>query len=133
FVAHGLMILARNYLDVYPYDHWSDKILPVYEQGSRFQPSTVEMVDGETSPPKLLTEADLIALMEKHGIGQWLLWVRMPLMRSTSRPSKPGCTWASPQTSGSSLGTWAWDLWKVMIPWAMKCLSLTSGLNWKLI
>lgn len=26
FVAHGLMILARNYLDVYPYDHWSDKV-----------------------------------------------------------------------------------------------------------
>uniref|UniRef100_A0A8D2BB90 DNA topoisomerase n=1 Tax=Sciurus vulgaris TaxID=55149 RepID=A0A8D2BB90_SCIVU len=69
FVAHGLMILARNYLDVYPYDHWSDKLLPVYEQGSRFQPSTVEMLDGETSPPQLLTEADLIALMEKHGIG----------------------------------------------------------------
>ncbi|XP_029784037.1 DNA topoisomerase 3-alpha isoform X2 [Suricata suricatta] len=69
FVAHGLMILARNYLDVYPYDHWSDKTLPVYERGSRFQPSTVEMVDGETSPPQLLTEADLIALMEKHGIG----------------------------------------------------------------
>lgn len=69
FVAHGLVILARNYLDVYPYDHWSDKLLPVYEQGFRFQPSTVEMVDGETSPPQLLTEADLIALMEKHGIG----------------------------------------------------------------
>ncbi|XP_008820178.1 DNA topoisomerase 3-alpha [Nannospalax galili] len=69
FIAHGLMILARNYLDVYPYDHWSDKLLPAYEQGSCFQPSTVEMVDGETSPPQLLTEADLIALMEKHGIG----------------------------------------------------------------
>ncbi|XP_040486068.1 DNA topoisomerase 3-alpha isoform X1 [Ursus maritimus] len=69
FVAHGLMILARNYLDVYPYDHWSDKTLPVYEQGACFQPSTVEMLDGETSPPQLLTEADLIALMEKHGIG----------------------------------------------------------------
>nr|XP_035929406.1 DNA topoisomerase 3-alpha [Halichoerus grypus] len=69
FVAHGLMILARNYLDVYPYDHWSDKTLPVYERGACFQPSTVEMVDGETSPPQLLTEADLIALMEKHGIG----------------------------------------------------------------
>lgn len=27
FVAHGLMILARNYLDVYPYDRWSDKVL----------------------------------------------------------------------------------------------------------
>uniref|UniRef100_A0A670JML9 DNA topoisomerase n=1 Tax=Podarcis muralis TaxID=64176 RepID=A0A670JML9_PODMU len=69
FVAHGLMILARNYLDVYPYEKWSDKVIPVYERGSRFQPTTVEMTDGETSPPQLLTEADLISLMEKHGIG----------------------------------------------------------------
>ncbi|XP_044517721.1 DNA topoisomerase 3-alpha isoform X2 [Gracilinanus agilis] len=69
FVAHGLMILAKNYLEVYIYDKWSDKVIPVYEKGSRFQPTTVEMVDGETSPPQLLTEADLIALMEKHGIG----------------------------------------------------------------
>ncbi|XP_019397469.1 PREDICTED: DNA topoisomerase 3-alpha [Crocodylus porosus] len=69
FIAQGLMILARNYLDVYPYDKWSDKVIPVYERGSRFQPTTVEMVDGETSPPQLLTEADLIALMDKHGIG----------------------------------------------------------------
>ncbi|KAJ6655917.1 hypothetical protein lerEdw1_004502 [Lerista edwardsae] len=69
FVAHGLMILERNYLDVYPYDKWSDKVIPVYTRGSRFQPTTVEMVDGETSPPQLLTEADLISLMEKHGIG----------------------------------------------------------------
>lgn len=27
------------------------------------------MVEGETCPPSLLHEADLIALMEKHGIG----------------------------------------------------------------
>lgn len=69
FVAHGLMIIARNYLDVYPYDKWNTKVIPVYEMGSKFQPTTIEMVDGETSPPQLLTEADLIALMEKHGIG----------------------------------------------------------------
>lgn len=37
FVAHGLMILARNYLDVYPYDHWSDKVL---KHGPRQRPES---------------------------------------------------------------------------------------------
>ncbi|XP_008328483.1 DNA topoisomerase 3-alpha isoform X1 [Cynoglossus semilaevis] len=69
FSTAGLMIIARNYLDVYPYDRWSAKVIPVYEQGFQFQPTSIEMLDGQTSPPELLTEADLIALMEKHGIG----------------------------------------------------------------
>uniref|UniRef100_A0AAV2KL87 DNA topoisomerase n=1 Tax=Knipowitschia caucasica TaxID=637954 RepID=A0AAV2KL87_KNICA len=69
FSASGLMIVARNYLDVYPYDKWTAKVIPVYEQGSQFQPTAIQMIDGQTSPPQLLSEADLISLMEKHGIG----------------------------------------------------------------
>lgn len=29
FSASGLMIIARNYLDVYPYDRWSTKVVCV--------------------------------------------------------------------------------------------------------
>lgn len=63
------MIIARNYLEVYPYEKWNAKEIHVYESGQTFEPTSIEMADGETAPPNLLTEADLIALMEKHGIG----------------------------------------------------------------
>uniref|UniRef100_A0A1B6CJT6 DNA topoisomerase n=1 Tax=Clastoptera arizonana TaxID=38151 RepID=A0A1B6CJT6_9HEMI len=69
FVANGLMILEKNYLEVYPYEKWNSKEIHIYQQGQIFRPTSLDIVDGETSPPKLLTEADLIALMEKHGIG----------------------------------------------------------------
>ncbi|CAF1077721.1 unnamed protein product, partial [Didymodactylos carnosus] len=69
FSASGLIIRERNYLDVYPYDKWSDKEIPRYDVNQTFYPSKIEMVQGETTAPQLLTEADLISLMEKHGIG----------------------------------------------------------------
>ncbi len=34
-----------------------------------FNPASIDLVEGKTEPPPLLTEADLIALMDKHGIG----------------------------------------------------------------
>jgi len=70
FYANGLMVLERNYLEVYhPYERWSDKEIPNYENIVEFYPDQIELAGGETSPPNLLTEADLIALMDKHGIG----------------------------------------------------------------
>ncbi|XP_026878009.1 DNA topoisomerase 3-alpha [Electrophorus electricus] len=69
FSASGLTIIARNYLEVYPYDKWYNKVIPLYAPDTTFQPTAIEMVEGQTSPPQLLTEADLISLMEKHGIG----------------------------------------------------------------
>uniref|UniRef100_A0A8C1ZDN9 DNA topoisomerase n=1 Tax=Cyprinus carpio TaxID=7962 RepID=A0A8C1ZDN9_CYPCA len=69
FSASGLTIIARNYLEVYPYDKWYNKVIPLYTADTTFQPTAIEMVEGQTSPPQLLTEADLISLMEKHGIG----------------------------------------------------------------
>ncbi|XP_054721108.1 DNA topoisomerase 3-alpha-like [Uloborus diversus] len=69
FAVNGLIIIARNYLEVYPYERWNAKIIGHYELNENFQPTSIEMSESETSAPELLTEADLIGLMEKHGIG----------------------------------------------------------------
>ena len=62
-------MIQRNYLEVYVYEKWFDKEILDYESIPEFQPSAIDLIAGETQPPKLLTEADLIALMDKHGIG----------------------------------------------------------------
>ncbi|XP_023163918.2 DNA topoisomerase 3-alpha isoform X2 [Drosophila hydei] len=69
FSANGLVIHERNYLDVYVYDKWSAKQIHNYQRGQRFEPTEIMLHEGATTAPPLLTEADLIALMEKHGIG----------------------------------------------------------------
>lgn len=70
FHANGLMVLARNYLDVYPYDKWeSSQQLPNYAVGESFEPTEATLTDGKTSSPGYLTEPELIALMDINGIG----------------------------------------------------------------
>lgn len=68
-IPSGLSVLERNYLEVYPYDKWDDHEIPQFHEGQRFEPSVCELRDGETSSPLLLTEADLVTLMDKNGIG----------------------------------------------------------------
>lgn len=41
--------------------------------GEKFVPSRCDLKDGKTSRPKLLTEADLVGLMDKNGIGEYLV------------------------------------------------------------
>ncbi|SPO25710.1 related to DNA topoisomerase III alpha [Ustilago trichophora] len=69
FHASGLVILQRNFLEVFTYDKWEGNLLPPFVQGETFQPTRFEMKEGSTSSPKLLTEADLVNLMDKNGIG----------------------------------------------------------------
>lgn len=69
FTCKGLQILEKNYLDVYVYERWSDKNIPVFAEGEQLTPDAVEMKQGITTPPNLLTEADLIKLMDQNGIG----------------------------------------------------------------
>ncbi|KAI0481094.1 DNA topoisomerase [Xylariaceae sp. FL0804] len=70
FHAHGVVVLERNYLDVYVYDKWTGTVqLPKFTVGEVFEPTEAFMTEGKTAPPKFLTEADLIALMDANGIG----------------------------------------------------------------
>lgn len=65
----GLIITARNYLEIFIYDRWSDHTLPYFRSGDTFTPTKVEIVQSSTSAPSLLTEHELIALMDTHKIG----------------------------------------------------------------
>ncbi|EEY68895.1 DNA topoisomerase, putative [Phytophthora infestans T30-4] len=69
FIASGLMVEERNYLDIYKYEKWNASAIPVYKHGDVFRPSTLVMLSGDTNPPPLLSEADLIAKMDSNGIG----------------------------------------------------------------
>lgn len=70
FHANGLIVLERNYLDIYCYENWtSSTILPKFTLGERFEPTEAMITDGKTSAPGYLTEPDLIALMDANGIG----------------------------------------------------------------
>ncbi|VDM62973.1 unnamed protein product [Angiostrongylus costaricensis] len=59
----------ETHVRVYIYDKWSDKILPTYVEGEELIDFQLRIADGQTQPPELLNEADLIALMDKYGIG----------------------------------------------------------------
>jgi DNA topoisomerase-3 len=70
FHANGLMVLERNYLDVYVYDKWeSSQQLPNFERGELFEPTEANIFEGKTTAPNYLTEPELIGLMDANGIG----------------------------------------------------------------
>ena len=72
FNARGLMVEHRNWLDIYhPWERWStgQGELPHVEVGSRIQPHSLLMKQGQTTPPQLLSEVELISLMDRCGIG----------------------------------------------------------------
>jgi DNA topoisomerase-3 len=48
FVSKGLMIKERNYLEIYTYDKWSDKTIPVFATGEAFRPTELSMTSGRT-------------------------------------------------------------------------------------
>jgi len=95
----GLVVLARNYLDVYPYDRWATSTIPDFQVGETFVPDVCELKEGQTTQPSLLTEADLVSLMDKNGIGErgprvcpcWTSELADPWPRPTTMLVRHGC------------------------------------------
>ncbi|KAJ5384988.1 DNA topoisomerase type IA [Penicillium concentricum] len=70
FHTNGLIVLERNYLDVYVYDKWeSSQQLPNFEREELFEPTEANIFEGKTTAPNYLTEPELIGLMDANGIG----------------------------------------------------------------
>ena len=68
FSASGLMVIERNYLEIYKYEQWNGRKIPTFYEGEHFVPARLEMMSGNTTAPSYLTESDLIAEMEAHNI-----------------------------------------------------------------
>lgn len=70
FFTNGLIVLERNYLEVYSYEKWtSSQPLPRFAMHENFEPTEANMTEGETTAPGYLTEPELISLMDVNGIG----------------------------------------------------------------
>lgn len=70
FHASGLLVLERNYLEVYIYERWESSMqLPDFAEGEVFEPDEASITEGKTSAPGYLTEPELISLMDANGIG----------------------------------------------------------------
>lgn len=69
FTAKGTVIEKRNYLDVYPYDKWEDTRLPSYNCNQQIILTSWRYDEVESKPPSLMTESELLTLMEAEGLG----------------------------------------------------------------
>lgn len=70
FSTKGLKIIEKNFLNVYErYYHLKERQLPDFLPNEALKPKELSLAEGETSAPKLLTESDLITLMDKNGVG----------------------------------------------------------------
>ncbi|SOV17927.1 DNA topoisomerase 3, putative [Plasmodium gaboni] len=69
FFCKGLKIKEKNYLEIYTYEKWNDKVIPAFQVDDEFYPTSLLIEEGITQPPKYLSESNLLTLMDKFSIG----------------------------------------------------------------
>lgn len=69
------IVLFPGYTAVMPWQGIPlEEAMPACERGDTFTVDEIKLVEKQTNPPDYLSEAELITLMEKHGIGKWQPW-----------------------------------------------------------
>ncbi|XP_027703283.1 DNA topoisomerase 3-beta-1 [Vombatus ursinus] len=70
FTCSGKTLISQGFTEIMPWQSIPpEESLPSCQKGDAFVLGEVKMLEKQTSPPDYLTEAELITLMEKHGIG----------------------------------------------------------------
>jgi len=69
FHTKGLVIEEHNWLEIFPFEKWSDTYLPKFKKGEEFTPTSAKITEGQTQAPSYLSESDLIQKMDVNGIG----------------------------------------------------------------
>ncbi|KAF5894549.1 DNA topoisomerase 3-beta-1, partial [Clarias magur] len=70
FSCIGKTLISAGFTEVMPWQGIPlEEALPSCEKGDAFTVDEIKLLEKQTSPPDYLTEAELITLMEKHGIG----------------------------------------------------------------
>ena len=69
FKTQGRVLIRPGFLEVMHWHGGEDTVIPDFHEGQAVAIASSRIVEGRTEAPGYLTEANLIAKMEKNGIG----------------------------------------------------------------
>jgi DNA topoisomerase-1 len=69
FDTSGSVMKDAGWLAAYPFENKNDKLLPDVSEKEILVVKEIKNTKSQTAPPKKITEAELLTLMDKHGVG----------------------------------------------------------------
>ncbi|WP_406661199.1 DNA topoisomerase [Methanolobus sp. ZRKC3] len=69
FDTAGSVMKDAGWLAAYPFENKNDKLLPNVSEKELLDVKEIRNIKSQTAPPKKITEAELLTLMDKHGVG----------------------------------------------------------------